>query len=98
MAASSVHGLGFTPACTERPVSYTSVSYGKYGDRIPVRDYAMLPLVTWEYYAYGLFTSLMKQAEELDPPFSHIGIGSDLRNQMPDTGASSHFTPCLLNL
>ncbi len=27
-----------------------------------------------------------------------IGIGSDLRNWMPDTGASFHFTPCLSDM
>jgi hypothetical protein len=40
----------------------------------------------------------MKHAKGLDPPFSHIGIGHDLRNWMPDTGASSHLTPRLLDL
>ncbi len=40
----------------------------------------------------------MKQAKGLDPPISMIGIGNYLRNWMPDTGASSHFTPCLLDL
>jgi hypothetical protein len=40
----------------------------------------------------------MKQAKGLDPLFHHIGIGSDLRKWMPDTGVSSHFTPCLLDL
>jgi hypothetical protein len=39
----------------------------------------------------------VKQAKGLDPPISMIGIGHDLRNWMPDTGASSHFTPCLLD-
>jgi hypothetical protein len=40
----------------------------------------------------------MKQAKGLDPLFQHIGIGSDLGNWMPDTGASFHFTPCLMDL
>ncbi len=43
-------------------------------------------------------SKLCKQAKGLYPPDSIIGIGSDLRNWMPDTGASSHFTPCLLDL
>jgi hypothetical protein len=34
----------------------------------------------------------------LDPLFQHISIGSDLRNWIPDTGASSHFTPFLFDL
>ncbi len=41
---------------------------------------------------------LWKQAKGLDPPDSIIGIGSDLKNWMPDTVASSRFTPCLLDL
>jgi hypothetical protein len=40
----------------------------------------------------------MKQAKELDTPFQGIGIGSNQKNWMPDTSASSHFTPCLLDL
>jgi hypothetical protein len=40
----------------------------------------------------------MKKAKGLNPLFQHIGIELDLRNWMPDTGASSHFTPCLLYL
>ncbi len=41
---------------------------------------------------------LWKQAKGLDPPDSIIGIGSDLKNWMPDTVASSRFTTCLLDL
>jgi hypothetical protein len=41
---------------------------------------------------------LWKQAKGLDPQDNIIGIGSDLRNWMPDTDASSHFTPCLSDL
>ncbi len=40
----------------------------------------------------------MKQAKGLDPLYECIGIGSDLKNWMPDSGASSHLTPCLLDL
>jgi hypothetical protein len=50
------------------------------------------------YYAKGVSTSLIKQAKGLEHPSHCIDIGSDLRNWMPDTGASSHFTPCLLDL
>jgi len=34
----------------------------------------------------------------LDPPSNTIGVGSDLRNWMPDTGASFHCTPCLSDM
>jgi hypothetical protein len=50
----------------------------------------------YAYYAQGI--SLLKQSKRLDPPLNTIGIGSDLRNWMPDTGASSHFTPCLSDM
>jgi hypothetical protein len=40
----------------------------------------------------------VKQAESLDPPLRSIGIGHDMRNWVPDTGASSHFTPCLSDM
>ncbi len=46
----------------------------------------------------GVSNKLWKQAKGLDPPDSIIGIGSDLGNWMPDTDASSHFTPCLEGL
>jgi hypothetical protein len=62
-----------------------------------VQHYAELPLFVWAYYAKGVSTSLMKQAK-LGPIFQCIGIGSDLRNWMPDSGESSHFTQCLLDL
>ena len=64
-----------------------------YGDGIPVQHYIELLLFAWAYYTKGISTRLMKQAKGLDPLFQHIGIGSDLRNWIPDTGASSHFTP-----
>ncbi len=70
----------------------------EYGDKIPVQHYAELLPFAWAYYAKCVSTKLLKQAKGLDPLFQYIGIGSDLRNQMPDTGASSHFTPCLLDL
>jgi hypothetical protein len=41
---------------------------------------------------------LMKQAKGLDPLYHYIYIGAYLRNWTLDTGASSHFTPCLLDL
>jgi hypothetical protein len=88
MAASSVHGLGFSPACTERAVSYASAPCEEYEDGTPVQRYAKLPPVAWAYYAKGVSTRLMKQAKGLDPVYQYIGIGSELRNGMPDTG---HF-------
>jgi hypothetical protein len=66
----------------------------EYGDGKPVQHYAQLPPVAWAYYAKGVSTRLMRQAKGLDPLYHYIGIGSDLRNWMPDTGVSSHFTPC----
>ncbi len=54
--------------------------------------------MAWAYYAKGVSTRLMKQAMGLDPHYHYIGIGSYLRNWTPDTGASSHFTPYLLDL
>ena len=50
------------------------------------------------YYAPGISSSLLKQSQKLDPPLNTIETGSDLRNWMPDTGASSHFTPCLSDM
>jgi hypothetical protein len=47
MAASSVHGLGFSPAYTERAVSYASAPCEEYGDGAPVQRYAKLPPVAW---------------------------------------------------
>jgi hypothetical protein len=98
MAASGAYSLGFSPTCTERAVSYVLAPYEKYGDGMPVQRYAQLPPVARAYYAKGVSIRLMKQAKGLDPLNHYIGIGSDLRNWMPDTGASFHFTPCLLNL
>ncbi len=94
MAASSAHGLVFSLACIGRAVSYASAPCEEYGDGKTVQRYAQLPPVAWAYYAKGVSTRLMKQAKGLDPLYHYIGIGSDLRNWMPDTGASSHFTPC----
>ncbi len=93
-----MQGLGVSPACTEWSVLYAPAPCEDYGDRIPVPCYAELPPIAWVYYAKGVSTSLMKQAKGLDPPFQYIGIESDLRNWMPDTGASSHFTSCLWDL
>jgi hypothetical protein len=42
--------------------------------------------------------SLMKQAKSLDSPLRSIDVGHNLRNWMPGTGASSHFTPCLSDM
>jgi hypothetical protein len=50
------------------------------------------------YYAQGISSSFLKQSKKLDPHLNTIRIGSDLRNWMPDTGASSHFTPCLSDM
>jgi hypothetical protein len=49
-------------------------------------------------YAQVISSSLLKQSRRLDHSVTTIGIGSDLRNWMPDTGASSHFTPCLSDM
>jgi hypothetical protein len=68
-SASRVHGLGFSPACTERSVLYTSAPCKEYGDGITVRHYAELPPFALVYYAEGVSTSLMKQEKGLDPPF-----------------------------
>jgi hypothetical protein len=94
MAASSAHGLGFSPACTEKSVLYTSAPYAEYGDGIPVQHYAEPPPFGWAYYGKNVSISLTKQAKG----FQCIGIGSVPRNWIPDTGASSHFTPCLMDL
>jgi hypothetical protein len=88
----------FSPACTEQSVPYATTPCEEYGDEVPVRHYAELPPTTWTYYAKGVASRLAKQAKGLDPLYERIGIGSHLRNRMPDTGASSHFTPCLLDL
>jgi len=96
--ASSANGLGFSLACTEQPVPHATASCEEYVDDIPVQRYVALPPVAWAYYAKGVSSRLVKQAKGLDPLYEFIGIGSDLRNWMPDTGASSHFTPCLLDL
>ena len=97
-AVSGAYSLGFSPACTERAVSYALAPHVEYGNGTPVRRHAQLLSVAWTYYAKGVSTKLVKQAKGLDPLYEFIGIGSDLRNWMPDTGASSHFTPCLLDL
>jgi hypothetical protein len=88
--ASSAHGLGFSLASSEclprtcwPPLWSTGTEY---------QCSTRLSYHRWRG------RRLMKQAKGLDPPFQHIAIGSDLRNWMPGTGASSHFTPCLLNL
>ncbi len=94
--AAGAYSLGFSPGCTEWAVSYALASCEEYGDGMPVQHCVQLPPVAWVYYAKGVSTRLMKQAKGLDPLYHYIGIGSDLR--MPDTGASSHFTPCLLDL
>ncbi len=54
--------------------------------------------MAWAYYAKGVSTRLMKKAKGVDPLYHYIGLRSDMRNWMPNTGASSHFTPCLLDL
>ncbi len=69
-----------------------------YGDGLLDQHRDYVQPFAWAYYAKGVSKGLWKQAKGLDPPDSIIGIGSDLRNWMPDTGASSHFTPCLLDL
>jgi hypothetical protein len=97
-AASGAYSLGFSPACTGRAVSYALAPCEEYGDGMPLQHYAQLQRVAWAYYAKGVSTRLMKQAKGLDPLYHYIGVGSDLRNWMPGTGASSHFTPCLLDL
>jgi hypothetical protein len=94
MTVSSVHGLGFSLDLTEQSVLYALAPNEEYGDGVPAQHYAELLLFVWVYYAKGVSTRLMKQAKGMDPIFQHIGIGSDLRNWMPDTGASSHFTSC----
>ncbi len=97
-AASSANGLGFSPAGAESLDAYGSVPNTRYGGRLPAQCGAYVRPFAWAYYAKGVSNKLWKQAKGLDPPYSIIGIGSDLRNWMPDTGASSHFTPCLLDL
>ena len=69
-----------------------------YGDGLPTQRTAYVRPFAWAYYAKSVSSKLWKQAKGLDPPDSIIGIGSDLRNWMPNTGASPHFTPCLLEL
>jgi hypothetical protein len=97
-AASSANGLGFSPAGAESLDAYRSVPSTRYGDGLPAQCSAYVQPFAWAYYAKGVSKNLWKQAKSLDPPVSIIGIGSDLRNWMPDTGASSHYTPCLLDL
>jgi hypothetical protein len=46
----------------------------------------------------GISSSLLKQSKKLNPPLNTIEIGSELRNWVPDTDASSHFTPCLSDM
>jgi hypothetical protein len=70
-----------------------SVPSTSYGDGLPAQ------CSTYVRPFVGLtMLRLVKQAKGLDQPISMIGIGNGLRNWMPDTGASSHFTPCLLDL
>ncbi len=95
---SDAYSFGFSPACTERALSSALPPHEEYGNGTPVRHHAQLPPMAWAYYAKGVSTKLVKQAKGLDPLYEFIGIGSDLRNWMPDTGTSSRFTPCLLDL
>ncbi len=96
--ASRANGLRFSPACTEQPVPHVTAPCEEYGDDMPVRRYIALPPVAWAYYAKGVSTRLVKQAKGLDPLYEFIGVGSDLRNWMPDTGASSHFYTMFIGL
>jgi hypothetical protein len=73
-AASSVHGLEFSPACTKRSVPYVSAPCAEYRDGVLVQHYAELPPGVWVYYAKGVSTRLVKQTKGLDPPFECIGI------------------------
>jgi hypothetical protein len=97
-AASSANGLGFSPAGAESSDAYGSAPNTGYGDRLPAQCSAYVQPFTWAYYAKGVSSKLWKQAKGSDPADSIFGIGSALRNWMPDTGAYSHFTPCLLDL
>jgi hypothetical protein len=90
---SSANNLWFSPARTGSPGSCIPLIVDTYGySPRTIRRTALQPYA-YAYYAQGISSSLLKQPKKLDPPFNTIRIGSDLRNRMPDTGASSHFTP-----
>jgi hypothetical protein len=95
MVCPSANSLGFSPTrigsqgfCN--PLVANTYAYSPH----TIRNTALQPNA-YAYYAQGISSSLLKRSKKLDPPLNTIGIGSDLRNWMPDTGASSHFTPCL---
>jgi hypothetical protein len=95
---SSANSLGFSPAHIGSPGScnpFMADTYG-YSPRT-IRSTALQPCA-YAYYAQGISSSLLKHSKKLDPTLNTIGIGSDLRNWIPDTGASSHFTPCLSDM
>ena len=94
----STNGLGFSPAGAESSDGYGRALNTTYGDGPPAQRSDYVRPFAWAYYTKGVSSKLWKQAKGLDPQDNIIGIGSDLRNWMPDTGASSHFTPCLLDL
>ena len=94
----STNGLGFSPAGAESSDGYGRALNTTYGDGPPAQRSDYVRPCAWAYYTKGVSSKLWKQAKGLDPQDNIIGIGSDLRNWMPDTGASSHFTPCLLDL
>ncbi len=98
MPTASALGLGFSPAGTESSDVYGSAPYTSYSDGLPVQHSAKVEQFAWAYYAKGVSTHLVKQSKGLDPPISSIGIGHELRHWMPDTGAFSHFTSCLLDM
>jgi hypothetical protein len=94
----STNGLGFSLVGAESLDGYGSAPHTRYGDGLPAQRSNYVQPFAWAYYAKGVSKRLWKQAKGLDPPDSIVGIGSDLRNWMPDTGASSYFTPCLVDL
>ncbi len=94
----STNGLGFSPGGAESSDGYGQALNTIYGDGPPAQRSAYVRPFAWAYYTKGVSSKLWKQAKGLDPQDNIIGIGGDLRNWMPDTGASSHFTPCLLDL
>jgi hypothetical protein len=77
---SSANGLGFSLASTESSVVYRSAPYTRYGNGLLAQRSAYVQPFAWAYYVKGASTRLVKQAKDLDPPISMIGIGHDLRN------------------
>ena len=94
----SANSLGFSPARIGSQGLCKPFMTNTYGHSPRTLRSTTVQPRAYAYYAQGISSSLVKQSKKLDPPLTTIGIGSDLRNWMPDTGASSHFTPCLSDM